>query len=173
MSDKALASLLKAVFALVLLLGAAGVWYFTLGKKPEPAPSGPVVGAAGVGAAAVAPVAGGKATPDPRADAAAKSPAVVAAATPAPGAPVVAKAVADEAPALRKLPELSTDEKADQLIAKRTERRFAKLREWSAKLNAKKATLKTPLQIEAFNEEARKYHAELAEARAEAAAAQK
>lgn len=164
MSDKALASFLKAVFALVLLLGAAGAWYFTLGKKPEPAPAAPIAGA-------VPPVAGGKATPDPRADAAAKSPAVVAAATPAPGAPVVAKAVADEAPALRKLPDLSTDEKADQLIAKRTERRFAKLREWSAKLNAKRGTLKTPLQIEAFNEEARKYHAELAEARAEAAAA--
>ena len=77
-----------------------------------------------------------------------------------------------EAP-LKKLTELATGEKPDLLLAKRSERRFAKLREWSAKLNAKKGTLKTPLQIEAFNEEAKKYHTELTEARAEAAALQK
>lgn len=90
-------------------------------------------------------------------------PVKVAAATPAPAAP---------APTAKK-PEFSTGEKPNLLLAKRTERRFTKLREWAARLDAKKAALKTPLQIEAFNEEAAKYHAELTAARQEAALAQK
>ena len=190
MSDKTFSRLVKTVFALVLLLVGAGVWYYTLGRKPKIALTVPIADKMStaslhaVGSGEVLLVGDGKAALYAMAGGAAKWSVALApaAATPAPAAPVgakiaVAPAVAavepEEAVKLRKLPVLSTGEKADQLLAKRTERRFAKLREWSAKLNAKKAALKTPLQIDAFNEEAKKYHAELAEARAEAAAAQK
>ena len=153
----------------VLLLGGGGWWYFTHSRKPKIALSVPLAGQTGAGTrqeiapGRVLPVAGEKAVP---------SAPIVARPAPAPIPPPVpaAAAVPAEPTGLRKLPELSTGEKPDLLLAKRTERRFAKLNEWSARLNAKKATLRTPLQIEAFNEEAAKYHAELAEARAEAAA---
>ena len=178
MSDKAFPRLVKTVLALVVLLTGAGVWYYAFGRKPKIALSVPVsdkMGAASlhaVGAGEVLLVADGKAALYALVGGAAKW--SVALATPAPTvAPAgvkVAAAVAEEPVKLRKSPELSTGEKADQLLAKRSERRFAKLREWSAKLNAKKAALKTPLQIDGFNEEAKKYHAELTEARAEAAA---
>ncbi len=190
MTDKTFPRVIKTVVALVVLLGGAGVWYYTLGRKPKITLSVPIaakMSAASlhaVGPGEVLLVADGKAALYATAGGAAKW--SVALATPAPGAaapapamsvgakiaatPVAAVAEPDESVKLRKLPLLSTGEKPDQLLAKRTERRFAKLREWSAKLNAKKATLKTPLQIEAFNEEAKKYHAELAETRAEAAA---
>ena len=193
MSDQAFSRLIKIISAVVVLLVGAGVWYYTLGRKPKIALSVPIadkMSAASlhaVGSGEVLLVADGKAVLFATAGGAAKWSVTLAmpapaAATPAPAAPAGAKiavppAVAavepEEAVKLRKLPVLSTGEKADQLLTKRTERRFAKLREWSAKLNAKKAALKTPLQIEAFNEEAKKYHAELAEARAEAASAQK
>ena len=147
----------------VLLLGGAGWWYFTHSRKPKIALSVPVGNRQEVAPGRVLPVAGEKAAP---------ATPLVARPAPAPIPPPVpaAAAVPAEPTGLHKLPELSTGEKPDLLLAKRTERRFAKLNEWSARLNAKKATLRTPLQIEAFNEEAAKYHAELAEARAEAAA---
>ena len=190
MSEKSFSRLIKTVLALVVLLGGGGLWYYTLGRKPKIALTVPITDKTGmaslhaVGPGEVLLIANGKAALYATAGGAAKwslalaTPAP-AAATPAPAAPAGAKIAAAPAVAaaepedpvkLRKLTELSTGEKADQLLAKRTERRFAKLREWSAKLNAKKATLKTPLQIDAFNEEAKKYHAELAETRAEAAA---
>ncbi len=183
MSAKTFSRLLKIGFALVALLLAAGIWYYTLGRKPKLALSvaisdkvdSPSLHA--VGAGEVLLVAGGKAALYATAGGAAKW--SIALGTPAPvAAPKIAPKVAptpvvEEPVAQRKLPEFSTGEKADQLLARRSERRFAKLREWSARLNAKKAKLKTPLQIEAFNEEAKKYHVELAEVRAEAAQAQK
>ena len=190
MSDKAFSRLIKTVSALVVLLVGVGVWYYTLGRKPKIALSVPISDKTGmaslhaVGPGEVLLVADGKAALYATAGGAAKwsvafatpAPAAAATAPAAPavgriaGAPVAATAEPDEPVKLRKPPLLSIGEKPDQLLAKRTERRFAKLREWSAKLNAKKAALKTPLQIEAFNEEAKKYHAELAETRAEAAA---
>ena len=194
MSDQAISRLIKIVSAIVVLLVGGGVWYFTLGRKPTIALSVPITDKTGaaslhaVGAGDVLLVSGAKATLYAVAGGAAKW--SVAFATPAPAAapaapvaPAAAKAAATVAaapspapsddPPLKKLTVLSSGEKADQLLAKRSEKRFAKLRDWSAKLNAKKAALKTPLQIEAFNEEAKKYHAELAEARAEAASVQK
>ena len=190
MSEKAFSRLLKTVFAVIVLLGGGGLWYYTLGRKPKIALTVPIAGKTGaaslhaVGPGEVLLVADGKAALYAMAGGAAKWSVALAAPAPAvpapvPAAPAVVKVAAvpavvapepEESVKLRKLPVLSTGEKADQLLAKRTERRFAKLREWSAKLNAKKAALKTPLQIDAFNEEAKKYHAELAEARAEAAA---
>ncbi len=190
MSEKTFFRLVKTIVAIVVLLGGAGVWYYTLGRKPKIALTLPVADKTGaatlhaIGSGEVLLVADGKATLYAMSGGAAKWSVALAAPTPsvpasAPAAPAVAKVAAvpaavapepDEPVKMRNLTELSTGEKADQLLAKRTERRFAKLREWSAKLNAKKATLKTPLQIDAFNEEAKKYHAELAEARAEAAA---
>jgi len=115
-------------------------------------------------AAPAAPVA--KATPAPAA-----KPAPVPAAKPAAASAVKAgaKVTAASAPASPPAVAAATEEKTDPLLAKRVERRFAKLQTWAAKLNQKRATLKTPLQVEAFNVEAAKYHAELAEARAEAA----
>ena len=201
MSAKTFSRLLITFAALVVLSGGGGLWYYTLGRKPKIALSVPLADKTGAGTLlAVAPgevllVTGGKATlyalaggpakwsvplaataPAPAAAAPAKAAHAPAAAAkvahaPAAAAKVAAAPAPEEPVALRKLPELSTGEKPDLLLAKRTARRFAKLNEWSARLNAKKATLKTPLQIEAFNEEAGKYHAELAEARAEAAAA--
>ena len=154
--------LVVMAIVLVLLLGVGGWWYFTHVRKPKLALSVPLAGRQEVTPGKVLPVAGEKAAP---------ATPIVARPAPAPiPPPIPAAAVVPEEPTgLRKLPELSTGEKPDLLLAKRTERRFAKLNEWAARLNAKKATLKTPLQIEAFNEEAAKYHAELAEARAEAA----
>ena len=63
----------------------------------------------------------------------------------------------------------AAQEKPDLLIAKRVERRFANLQIWANKLAVKRTTLKTKIQIEAFNEEAAKYHTELASAKVEAA----
>lgn len=168
-------SVLKLQIALgmvfVGLVGGGGWWYFTHYRKPQiaqslppPLPSAPAPQPQAV-PVKVPPVTADKAP--------LMTPFVVPAAQSAvaPPAPVPAAAPAEaETITLRKLPELSPGERPDLLLAKRTERRFAKLKEWSARLNAKKATLKTPLQIEAFNEEAGKYHAELAEARAEASA---
>ena len=191
MSDQAISRLIKIVSAIVVLLVGGGVWYFTLGRKPTIALSVPITDKTSaaslhaVGAGDVLLVSGGKATLYAVSGGAAKwsvafttpapsaAPAVPAAPAPAKAAAAVAAAPSpapSDDPPLRKLTVLSTGEKADQLLAKRSEKRFAKLRDWSAKLNAKKATLKTPLQIDAFNEAAKKYHAELAEARAEAAA---
>src|SRR5438132_13670513 len=45
---------------------------------------------------------------------------------------------------------------------------FAKLAAWSADLNKRRAALKTPEEIKAFNSEAASYHAALQQARAEA-----
>ena len=191
MSSKTFSQLLKTVLAIAVLLGGAGVWYYTLGRKPKITLALPIADKMStaslhaVGPGEVLLIADGKAALYATAGGAAKWSVALGTPAPAPAAaaPVAptAAAKAISAPDLaaegpdgkRKLPVLSTGEKADQLLAKRTERRFAKLREWSAKLNTKKAALKTPLQIDAFNEEARKYHAELADARAEATAAQK
>jgi hypothetical protein len=200
MSDKTFATLLKTIFALVVLLLGGSIWYYTMGRKPTLVLSVPMsdraVVASGhpVGSGEMLVLSGGKATlydivagaakwtatlPQSNALAALEQPPAAPAAPAAPvsvpkkTAPPVKAAAApsheSDSISLRKLPELDSGEKADKLVQKRVERRFAKLAEWSAKLNAKRATLKTQLQIEAFNEEAQKYHAELADARREAA----
>jgi hypothetical protein len=168
---------MRVVFTLAFLLAAASAWYLLLGPSasaaPTPAPKKKnplatmVDKAVGKDAeTALAETSEVVPLPMPELpptldDRPASLPASAAAvATPAP------RPVAATVPS--KPPEIS-----DPLLAKRIERRFAKLREWAGKLEAKKATLKTPFQIEAFNEEAAKYHADLTAAREEAAAAAK
>ena len=48
MSDKVFSRLIKTVAALVLLLTGAGVWYYTLGRKPKLALSVPITDKTGV-----------------------------------------------------------------------------------------------------------------------------
>jgi hypothetical protein len=170
---------MRAVFALLFLLAAAGAWFVLLGPTASAAPSAPPAPKKKNPLATMVDKAVGKDAetalnettevvplpmpePPPTLDDRTASAAPVAA-VPATPAPRPAAATLPSKP-----PEIS-----DPLMAKRVERRFAKLRDWAAKLEAKKATLKTPFQIEAFNEEAAKYHAELTAAREEAAEAAK
>src|SRR5260221_844743 len=171
MSDNAINWLFKIGFGLLALLLAGGVWYYTMGRKPhlivsvplKPNESSTIVRA--VGPDEVLLLAGTKATlydlktKGARWSANLSALATPAAATPAPKA--IAKAAATPAPA--------PQEKPDPLLAARVKKRFAKLEKWAAELNDKRGKLKTQLQIEAFNAEAAKYHAELIAARAEAA----
>ncbi len=175
MCDKALTNFLRAIYASLFLIAALGAWYLILGRPaeaaaaPEPAPvaekKNPLK--AMVDRATTAPsepdpiVPVPLPEPPPTLDPAKAAVTIAAPATPVATMPTV------------KTPEVSSGEKPDLLLAKRSERRFAKLREWAARLDAKKAKLKTPFQIEAFNEEAAKYHAELAAARLESVRAGK
>ena len=196
MTEKTLATLIKSLALLVLLSFGGTLWYYTVGRKPKLLLSVPIADrhasatahAAGPGEMLL--ISGGKATLYDLAQGAGKwtitlaskaPPAPAAAPAPKPAAakfikvstparPAAAEAPDDEERGgLRKLETLATGEKPDLLLPKRVEKRRAKLVEWAAKLNAKRATLKTPLQIEAFNEDAKKYHAELADVRREAA----
>src|SRR6266853_797023 len=170
MSSNAINWLLKIVFAAMMLLLAAAIWYYTAGRKPHvliSAPlkaNGPAATVRAVGPNEVLLLVGTKATffdfEIKKERWSTNLAATAATATPAPkAAPKVAAATPAPAP----------QEKADPLLVARSKKRFAKLEKWAAELNEKRGKLKTPLQIEAFNQEAAKYHAELAAARAEAA----
>lgn len=188
MTGKPSASLLVSLLCVACLLIGGGVGYYLTVWKPEGHASVPMAATTPAppvefgGAAALLQRADEKAAPDASADEMAVAPAAHPAPVPsvAAEAPLAAlsgtqpapRAAAAEPTGLHKLAEFPTSEKPDQLLARRAERRFAKLRAWSAKLNEKRATLKSELQIGAFNEEAKKYHAELNEARLEAAEAQ-
>ena len=193
MSEKTLARLIKSLAALLLLILGGTLWYYTVGRKPKLVLSVPIAdrtfsaSAHAVGPDGLLLVSGGKATlydmtrgtgkwtislptkapSAPAAAPAAKSAPAKFIKVSAPAKRVVAEDEEDSG--LRKLAVLPTGEKADLLLPKRVEKRRVKLVEWANRLNAKRGTLKTPLQIEAFNEEAKKYHAELADARREAA----
>ena len=164
MSPNVLGRLVKAILAVFLLLVGAGVWYYAWGRKPsltlstkfsekERSPNAHLIAPG-----EVLLLLGQKATLYEMASGKQKwttslAPAP-AAATPPPKAPA-----ATPAPA----------EPSDPFLAKRVEQRFAKLEAWAAKLKTRRANLKTETQIEAFNADAARYHAELQEARAEAA----
>ena len=201
MSEKTIVRLIKTFAALLLLIFGVTLWYYTMGRKPKLVLSVPIVDRTGsTSAHAAGPgemllVSGGKATLYDLARGAEKwttslspkAPSAPVATAPVPAAAqtklmkvsglarpaVPAAPVAEEEDnGLRKLTVLPSGERPDLLLTKRVEKRRVRLVEWAAKLNAKRGTLKTPLQIEAFNEEAKKYHAELAEARREVASIQ-
>jgi hypothetical protein len=172
MSDKAINRIIKITFALALLLVGAGVWYYTVGRKPKLVISTPIkardaeVLVRSIGANEVLLLVGTKAT---LYDLAAKKERWSAnltapAAKTAPATPTP-KPIAKSTPP----PAAAPQEKPDPLLATRVKKRFAKLEKWAGELNAKRDKLKTKLQIDAFNVEAAKYHAELIAARAEAA----
>jgi hypothetical protein len=172
MSEKALNWTIKITAGLLLLLLAGGVWYYTLGRKPHLLISAPIKAhetttiLRTIGPNEVLLLVGSKATLYDlstqkerwSADLNASATATSAAATPAPKA--LAKIAATPPPA--------APEKPDPLLAARVKKHFAKLEKWAGELNEKRGKLKTPLQIEAFNVEAAKYHAELVAARTEA-----
>ncbi|MGB8168084.1 MAG: PQQ-binding-like beta-propeller repeat protein [Chthoniobacteraceae bacterium] len=167
MSDKAINWIIKISFSLVLLLFAGGLWYYTMGRKPHLLISAPIKASeAAAVVRTIAPnevllLAGTRATLYDLATKQARwnaNLAAVTAATPAPKAPP--KPIAAPPPAAQ--------EKPDPLLAARVKKRFAKLEKWAGELNEKRGRLKTPIQIEAFNVEAAKYHAELVAAREEA-----
>ncbi|HEX8294732.1 MAG TPA: PQQ-binding-like beta-propeller repeat protein [Chthoniobacteraceae bacterium] len=166
------------IFLIVAVLGTAGVfWYFVVGRKPKVLLSTPIkAGHAqpftqGVGAGEVLLLVGSKATLYDLGEK--KDRWSVDLNTVAPVAAVVPAAVAKPAPtpklAAKPVAATPPPEKPDPLLTARVKKRFAKLEKSAADLHARRDKLKTALQIEAFNESAAKYHAELAEARAEAA----
>lgn len=167
MNDKLFSWLLKGVLVLFAAAILGSLWYYPMGRKPRVLVSVPVnakdqsaVVARSIGHDEVLLIVGSKVSLyDLRTKASrwsANLTAAAPAATPAPKATPkpAAKPVAQEKP--------------DPLIAARVKKRFAKLEKWAADLTAKRGALKSALQIEAFNEEAAKYHAELIAARAEA-----
>lgn len=193
MKQKIVSYLSLSVLCLMGLAFLGGLWYYTIGRKPRkilsvsiPAKTPPGT-LCEVGQGEVLHVTGEKATLYTLADGTAKwsvalhvplttapaatmtpapTPPPIAAPTPTPQAAKVAVSAQAQPHSARE----KTDADMNDLLAKRSQRRFAKLAEWADKLNAKRANLKTQLQIHSFNLEAAKYHAELAEARAEAAA---
>ena len=172
MSEKAIGWILKITLGLGLVFLAGGVWYYTAGRKPRVLISVPIKAHDSATTVRVLSpnelllLVGAKATLYDLAakkdrwsvDLNASAPPAAAAATPA------AKVVAKAAPTPTPVPQ----EKPDPLLAARVKKRFAKLEKWAAELNEKRSKLKTQLQIDAFNLEAAKYHAELIAARAEA-----
>ena len=193
MTEKTITRLIKSAAALLLIVFGATIWYYTVGRKPKLVLSVSIADrTGGASAHAVGPdglllVSGGNATlydmahgtgkwtvslgtTAPAAPSAKNAPAkFIKVSAPAKRTAAVADADDEENSGLRKLAVLPTGERPDLLLPKRVEKRRVKLVEWAARLNAKRASLKTPLQIESFNEEAKKYHAELADARREAA----
>jgi outer membrane murein-binding lipoprotein Lpp len=185
MSDKAIGWIIKSCVGLLLLLIGAGVWYYTMGRKPHVFISAPVE--ADHTEPILHPIApnevlllvGARVTlydfalqkarwstelkaPAPAA------PIVMAAAPAAPAPKAIAKATPPPPPAAAPNAKAKATPKPDPLLAGRVKRRFAKLAKWSADLNAKRDKLSSDLQIEAFNVEAAKYKAELVAAQAEA-----
>lgn len=169
MSNQAINWIVKTTLSLGLLLLAGGVWYYTMGRKPHLLISAPIKARdAETTLRTIAPnevllLVGTKATlydlTTQKARWSADLKPTAPAATPAPKS--IAKATPTPAPTPQ----------PDPLVAARVKKRFAKLEKWAGELNAKRAKLTTPLQIEAFNVEAAKYHAELVAARAEAGTA--
>ncbi len=200
MSEKTIVRLIKTFAALLLLTFGGSLWYYTMGRKPKLVLSVPILDRNGstsaheAGPGQVLLVSAGKATLydmaqlvgkwtislSPKASSApsvapeptATQSKLMKVSGPAKAAALPAPAPEEEDNGLRKLTVLPSGERPDLLLTKRVEKRRVKLVEWAAKLNAKRGTLKTPLQIEAFNEEAKKYHAELADARREASSSQ-
>jgi hypothetical protein len=180
-SNKTIVNLIKTVLVLFAVIVGVVLWYYTIGRKPKLALSAkfsiermgePVAHLVGPGEELL--LLGNKVTLYNAANGEVKwSADLHVAAAPAAAAPAPATAAprpaAAPAPAAPPPVAAAPGIKPDPLLAKRVEKKFAKLQTWAAKLNQKRTTLKTPLQIEAFNTEAAKYHSELAEARAEAA----
>lgn len=168
MSPKALGILIKSIVGTFLVIVAACVWYYAFGRKPSLAGSIKIDPKSGHATAhliepgEVLLVIGRKASLFSMSSGEQKWSVTLPAANAPAAAPAAPTAKAEPATP-------APEEKPDPLLVKRVERRFAKLNEWAEKLNAKRGKLKTPVQIEAFNDEAKRYHAELAEARAEAA----
>ncbi len=171
MSDKAIKWIIKIGFSLILLLLAGGVWFYTMGRKPRLLISTPIkAGTADTMVRTIAPnevllLVGPKVT---LYDLTRKAPRWSANLGTVPAAPAPATPAPKPSTKPAATPAPSSQEKPDPLLATRTRKRFAKLEKWAGELNAKRDRLKTPLQIEAFNVEAAKYHAELVAARAEA-----
>lgn len=171
MSDKAINWIIKISFSLVLLLFAGGVWYYTMGRKPRLLLSTPIkAGNTDTLVRTIAPnelllLVGTKATLYDLKTKSARWSANLGTAHSPPAAAIPAPKPTTKPAAI---PAPESQEKPDPLVAARIKKRFAKLEKWAGELNAKRSRLKTPLQIEAFNVEAAKYHAELVAARAEA-----
>ncbi|MEA3211508.1 MAG: hypothetical protein QOE70_4565 [Chthoniobacter sp.] len=183
MSDRALNWLFKIGLVLALLAIGGGLWFYTIGRKPHVLLSAPIKSPDRspslhpVGPNEVLLLVGTKAT---LYDLTRKTDrwsvdlgSIGKPAAPTPPATPAPKAIPPRAtppPAATPVPARPVEEgKPDPLLTARVKRRFAKLEKWAADLNQKRGNLKTPLQIEAFNEEAAKYHAELTAARVEAA----
>jgi hypothetical protein len=171
MSDKAINWMLKIGFGLALLLLGGGAWYYTMGRKPHVLISAPVkAGEASAVVRALGPnetllLVGTKATLYDYTTKQARWSVNLSAAAPAPAATPAPKVAATPVPT----PASAPQEKSDPLLAARVKKRFAKLEKWAGELSEKRGKLKTTLQIEGFNVEAAKYHAELMAAREEAA----
>ncbi len=173
MSEKAINWIVKISAAIVLLLIGGGVWYYTMGRKPHLLISAPIkAGNATAHVRSIGPdetllLVGDKATLfDLKTKQSRWSVNLTPAASTAPTAATPAPK-----PVAKATPVPAPPEKPDPLLAARVKKRFAKLEKWAADLNARRTKLKTPLQIEAFNVEAAKYHAELVAARQEAGTA--
>lgn len=184
MSEKAILRTVAAIAIIVVFLIGAAIWYYAFGRKPSVVVSKTLPQEAGepvcrrVGNGDVLLVSGNSATlidtksgherwtiglanaPAP----APSTPPVVTRATPVPVPPP-----ALAAPVSRDVkPQVGQGRNHDEELAEaRLKKEFDRLRKWSEALNFKRNTLKTELQTKAFNEEAAKYHAELAAAQAE------
>jgi hypothetical protein len=159
-----------ALAASVLLIGAS-FWYYTLGRKPKLVLSKPIGTKTGTpishrtGPGEVLLLVGNKATLFDTVQGKEKWASDLTPAAPA--APRATPTPAD-------YPKLTSasDEKKDpsrQILVARIARRSAKLQAWAAELHSKRGKLDTALKAASFNEEEAKYHAEMAEARAEKA----
>lgn len=159
MSPTALSRLIKCLFLGFVLLLAGGVWYYAWGRKPSLVLSAKIERRDGaptshlISPGEVLLLTATKATLYDTAKGQPRWSANLG----------VQPAAATPPPAMA-----SPSAKFDPALAAKVRTRFAKLEEWAAKLSAKRAKLKGKKQIEAFNEEAAKYHAELKAARAEA-----
>ena len=175
MSTRAISILIKSILGVFVVLTGTTFWYYTLGRKPKLAAS--VVLPEKLGNSSVHQIAPGelllvakdKATLYNMARGGAKW-----SVTLKPEAPAVRPAPAAPPPPPKTTPAPATKsapsrEKSDELEEQQVKRRFAKLEQWAAKLNERRGKLKSPLQTEAFNEEAKRYHAELTAARVQAA----
>jgi hypothetical protein len=176
-------NVLKAIFILLGVIVLVVVWYYAVGRKPKLVLTVPLSDKTesgtlrDVGQRELLHLDRAKATLYNLDDGQAKW--SVALQPSSPSAPVLATPVPTPTPtpvpaSLTISPAAAParskgDAQMDDLLVKRSLRRFDHLREWAAKLSLQRASLKTPLQIQSFNIEAGKYHAELADARAELA----
>ena len=172
MKDKLMTVALWAFVSLFALLVGAGLWYYTLGRKPKLVISSRISEKAGMPSShTTAPgevllISNGKVTlydtmaakPKWTTDMAAASATIAATPVPTPATTTVQKPLGT----------LSQDKNDPmrQMAEGRIARRTAKLREWEAKLSAKRNSLDTPLKVASFKEEEAKYQAELDEVRA-------
>ena len=176
MKAKLLGILLTTLVVLLALLGAGGLWYYTIGRKPKLAVSTKITAKLGspsahliapgevllfaAGKASLYEMSTGKEKWSANLNSSKSSPAPIVQATVAP-TPVSKNATHSKANV------------TDEMLQARLDRRMAKLRTWAAQLDAKRNNLNTPLKVAAFKEEEAKYQAEAAEAQAEAASLHK